>query len=244
MKRAKILVLEGTDGSGKDTQSRRLQENLLEKGLKVKKFSFPVYDSATGRIVGGPYLGRTNMCESYFNESSSHVDPLVSVLYYAADRRYNFLNEIEDEIYKNDVIILDRYTTSNMGHQVGKAKNQEEFDKILKFIEVLEFDLCELPKPDLVVFLHMPYEASVELRKDRTAVDGNEVDAIHLQNAEKTYLKLCEKYNWHYINCIKTNNYEGLASIKTIEDISYEVIDAVNDKLKEESVDIEKMTRF
>ena len=131
-----------------------------------------------------------------------------------------------------------------MGHQVGKAKNQEEFDKILKFIEVLEFDLCELPKPDLVVFLHMPYEASVELRKDRTAVDGNEVDAIHLQNAEKTYLKLCEKYNWHYINCIKTNNYEGLASIKTIEDISYEVIDAVNDKLKEESVDIEKMTRF
>lgn len=240
MKRAKIIVIEGTDGSGKETQSNMVIEYFKEKKMKIKKFSFPVYDSPTGKIVGGPYLGKTDICESFFEETSASVDPLVSSLYYAADRRYNFLNTIEDEIYKNDIILLDRYTTSNMGHQVGKASTNEMKDKILKFIDTLEFDLCELPRPDLVIFLHMPYQASVELRKGRKSTDGNESNAKHLKNAEEAYLYVCDKYNWNYINCVR-GKYRDVKNIKTIEEINYEIIKIIERNINNE---INKMSRF
>ena len=244
MKRAKLFVIEGTDGSGKETQSKKLEEYYLSKGLKVKRFSFPIYSTATGKIVGGPYLGKPEIGESFFEETAPNVDPLVSSLYYAADRRYNFLNTIEGEMYKNDVIILDRYITSNMGHQAGKAKTDEEREKILNFISVLEYDLCELPRPDAVVFLHMPYEASRELRKDRVYSDGNESSKEHLINAENTYVYVAKKYNWFYINCLRTDTYSSLADIKTIDEISLEVEKAFDEALKEESTLIKKMTRF
>ena len=244
MDRAKIIVIEGTDGSGKETQSKKLYEYLTQKGLRVKTYSFPIYSSSTGKIVGGPYLGKKEIGESFFEETSAGVDPLVSSLYYAADRRYNFLNEIYDELFNNDVVILDRYTTSNMGHQAGKAKTIEERNKILKFIEVLEFDLCELPRPDKVIFLHMPFEAAKELRSDRKSTDGNENSESHLRNAERNYLDIAKIYNWHYINCLKTEKYEKREDIKTIDEISFEINEVVDTLLEKESVKIQKMTKF
>lgn len=244
MERAKILVIEGTDGSGKETQSNRLLEYLSNKGLKVKKYSFPVYDSPTGKIVGGPYLGKGEIQNSFFEETSANVDPLVSSLYYAADRRYNFLKSIENDIYENDLIILDRYTTSNMGHQAGKAKTKEERDKILKFIETLEFDLCELPRPDKVIFLHMPFEAAKELRKGRTFSDGNESNEEHLRNAERNYLDIANIYNWEYINCLKTDVFSKIEDIKSIDEISSEICSSVNKLLSSKNTVLKKMTRF
>lgn len=244
MKRAKIIVIEGTDGSGKETQSKKVLEYLENKGLKVKRYSFPIYASSTGKIVGASYLGKPEMGESVFEETAANVDPLVSSLYYAADRRYNFLNEIESELYKNDIVILDRYTTSNMGHQAGKGKTKKEVDKILEFIEKLEFDLCELPRPDLVLFLHMPYEASKELRKNREYGDGNENNIDHLKNAEKTYLYIANKYNWRYINCLKTKKYNNIDDIRSIDDISNEIENILNDELNNIKTTNNKMTRF
>lgn len=244
MKRAKLLVIEGTDGSGKETQSNKLVEYLKSINLKVKSYSFPIYSSSTGKIIGGPYLGKKEIGESYFEETSACVDPLVSSLYYAADRRYNFLKDIESELYKNDIIILDRYTMSNMGHQAGKAKSVKERNKILRFIDILEFDLCELPRPDKVIFLHMPFEATKELRKSRVAGDGNENSENHLRHAEKTYLDVAKLYGWHYINCIKSKKYSSLSDIKSVDEISLEVRDVVLSLLKEKSVKINKMTRF
>lgn len=243
MKRAKIIVIEGTDGSGKETQSKLLESYYISKGYKVKRVAFPVYDSPTGKIVGGPYLGKTDICPSYFEESSPNVDPIVSSLYYAADRRYNFLKEIESYIYKNDILILDRYTTSNMGHQVGKATSKAKKDILLDFIYTLEFDLCELPKPDLVLFLHMPYKASIELRKGRTATDGNESSPTHMKKAEENYLYICKKYRWSYINCLN-GKYKDIKSIRTIEDIHEEVIKITDKILKNKCNKINKMTRF
>lgn len=244
MKRAKILVIEGTDGSGKETQSKLLFDYLNNNGLKVKRYSFPIYDSPTGKIVGGPYLGKGEIGESYFSETSTNVDPLVSSMYYAADRRYNFLNEIEDELYKNDIIILDRYTTSNMGHQACKAKTKKLRKRILKFIETLEFDLCELPRPDKVIFLHMPFEATKELRKNRIFSDGNESNETYLRNAERTYIELAFMYNWDYINCIKTDAFRSKEDIKSIEEINGEIKKIVNKFLSEDTDDIKNMTRF
>ena len=244
MKRGKILVIEGTDGSGKETQSKKLVEYLTNKGLKVKSYSFPIYSSPSGRIVGGPYLGKAEYGDSFFPETSANVDPLVSSLYYAADRRYNFLSNIEEELYKNDIIVLDRYTMSNMGHQACKAKTKKDRDRILKFIEVLEFELCELPRPDKVIFLHMPFEAAKELRKGRTSGDGNENSESHLRHAEQTYVDIANMYGWHYIKCLKTENYTKLEDIKSIDEISEEIKDVVDTLLEEKSGKIQKLTKF
>ena len=244
MKRAKIIVIEGTDGSGKETQSIKLEEYYKSNNYKVKKYSFPVYSSPTGKIVGGPYLGKKEIMDTFFEESSAGVDPLVSSLYYAADRRYNFLKDIEQELYKNDVIILDRYSTSNMGHQAGKAKTKKDRDKILDFLDKLEFDLCELPRPDKVIFLYMPLEASKELRKGRKYSDGNEMSDEHMIHAEEAYLYTAKKYKWDIINCIKTKKYEKIEDIKSIDDISLEIINKCNNEIDINNNKVNKMTRF
>ena len=89
----KLIVIEGTDSSGKTTQSKLLEENLNKKGIKSVLLSFPMYDTPTGRIISGPLLGKTG--ESYFNEDASKIDPKIACLYYAADR-YNSLDIIKD----------------------------------------------------------------------------------------------------------------------------------------------------
>ncbi len=244
MKKAKIIVVEGTDGSGKQTQSEKLLNYYKEKGYKVNSFSFPVYDSPSGKIVGGSYLGKPEICDSFFEETSANVDPIVSSLYFAADRRYNFLKTIEKEIYKNDIIILDRYSTSNMGHQVGKGKNIKEMDLILKKLELLEFGICELPRPDIVVFLHMPFEASLELRKGRKTGDGNENSKEHLIKSEDAYLYVASKYKWNYIECIKNKKYSSINDIKSIDEIFKEIISITDKELKFKTKNKRKTTRF
>jgi dTMP kinase len=240
---AKIIVIEGTDGSGKETQSKKLEAYYLEQGYKVKRYSFPEYESATGKIVGGPFLGKPEIMDTFFEETSSKVDPLVSSLYYAADRRYNFLKKIEADLEEQDIVILDRYTTSNMGFQVAKAKTIEHRDKILRFLDILEYDLCELPRPDLVLFLHMPFEAATELRKGREFSDGNEADLEYQKHSENTYLYLCDKCNWQYINCIN-GKYQNINNIKSIDEISEEIITIVDKELKKENNQMKKMTRY
>ncbi len=224
MSKAKLIVIEGSDGSGKETQSKKLIEYFESNDLKVAMFSFPMYNTPTGKIVGGPYLGKTDICESYFNESSANVDAYVSSLYFAADRKYNYDNLIKNEMSKNDIIVLDRYTTSNMGHQAGKAKTKYDREKIVNFIETLEFDLLDLPRPDKVIFLHMPYEATCDLRKGRESTDGNEKSITHQKNSEKEYLILAKEKQWDIINCIKTKKYNNISDIKSIDEISKEVI--------------------
>ena len=94
--RGKLIVVEGTDCSGKETQTNRLLESLKKDGVKVEKFSFPAYDTPTGKIVGGPYLGKDYISKGWFSEGAPNVDPKVASLYYAADRKYNIghINEL------------------------------------------------------------------------------------------------------------------------------------------------------
>ena len=82
----KIILIEGTDCSGKETQSKLLTEKLKKLGYSATYFTFPNYDSPTGKIIGGPFLGKSYISEGYFPEGAPNVDPKVSSLYYAADR--------------------------------------------------------------------------------------------------------------------------------------------------------------
>ena len=88
-KRGKIIVIEGTDCSGKNTQSELLCQRLNSVNIKTISLSFPMYDTPTGKIVGGPYLGKSYICNGWFSEGAALVDGKVASLYYAADRLYN-----------------------------------------------------------------------------------------------------------------------------------------------------------
>ena len=103
--KGKIIVIEGTDCSGKETQSVLLEKKLSENGVKCIRFEFPNYKSPTGKIVGGAYLGRPEISPSYFEEGATYVDPHIACLYYAADRKYN-IKEIEDYLDKGYYVII------------------------------------------------------------------------------------------------------------------------------------------
>ena len=157
VKKGKIIVIEGTDCSGKETQTSLLVQRLRKEGRKIERMSFPDYDTPTGKIVGGPYLGKKYICDGYFSEGAAAVDPKVACLYYAADRRYN-MGRILDLINQGIDVVLDRYVESNMGHQGGKIFDKEERLKLYKSLEDLEYGFLELPRPDFTIFLYMPYK--------------------------------------------------------------------------------------
>lgn len=222
MKKGKVIVIEGTDCSGKETQSKILEENLNKLGKKCIRFGFPMYETPTGKIVGGSYLGKPEIFPSFFKEGAVNVDSHVASLYYAADRKYN-IPKIEEYINKGYYVILDRYTSSNQAHQGSKIKDPDDRFDMYQWIDKLEYWLLKLPKPDITIFLHVPFENTIELRKKRKDIDEHEKSEEHLKGAEKAYIELSELYNWHRIECIRNNK------LRTIEDISKEILKIIKD---------------
>ena len=225
----KLVVFEGCDCSGKETQTKLLTDRLNREGIKTKTISFPVYDSPTGKIVGACYLGKEKMCKEYlvsgtsFFDDATLVDPLVSMAYYAADRRYN-LDMINSALLSNDLVLLDRYVYSNMAHQAGKIKNKSERTFMFQILEHLEFNVCKLPRADKVIFLHVPYANTLDLRNCRDEKSLQlEKEIEHLKNAEETYLLLADYYEFDTI--------EGVVDgkLKSISDIHNEIYKIVSD---------------
>lgn len=225
MSRGKLIVIEGTDCSGKETQAKLLLKRLKSDGIKIEERAFPMYDTPTGKIIGGALLGKSHIGESVF-PNASKVDPKVAALYYAADRLYN-IGEINRMLDDGINVILDRYVESNMGHQAGKLKDKQEKLAMMNWLESLEYNLLKLPRPDLVLFLYMPYQYTIELRNKRgEAPDEVEKDVNYLHNAEETYSMMAEKYNYDIVHCVKDER------IRTIEEISDDVYNLVKNKLK------------
>lgn len=219
--RGKLIVIEGTDCSGKETQTILLAQKLNKLKIESKMLSFPMYDTPTGQILATCFLGKEEYCtylfkdgiKGLFPEEAANVDYLTSSLYYAADRRYN-IKKITDLLDKGTNVILDRYIYSNLAHQGGKINNQEERRKYFKKIETLEFDILEIPKPDKVIFLYVPYAVANELKKQRKdSTDQLETNKEHLINAENTYFELAKIYNFDIINCAPNNKMRTINSI-------------------------------
>ena len=225
MSRGKLIVIEGTDCSGKETQAKLLLKRLKSDGIKIEERAFPMYDTPTGKIIGGALLGKSHIGESVF-PNASKVDPKVAALYYAADRLYK-IGEINRMLDDGINVIVDRYVESNMGHQAGKLKDKQEKLAMMNWLESLEYNLLKLPRPDLVLFLYMPYQYTIELRNKRgEAPDEVEKDIEYLHNAEETYSMMAEKYNYDIVHCVKDER------IRTIEEISDDVYNLVKNKLK------------
>ena len=218
--KGKLIVIEGTDCSGKQTQTELLKKRLNDLKLNCIRIDFPRYDTPTGKIVGGPYLGKPEICDSFFLEGAVNVDPKVASLYYAADRKYN-IGKVNEYLDLGYYVIIDRYTTSNMAHQGGKILNKDERFNMYQWIDKLEFWLLKLPKPDITIFLHMPFKYTKELMKNRIYSDDNEKDNEFLKNSEEAYIELSELYNWDTIECVDNDR------IKSIETINDEIMEIV-----------------
>lgn len=219
--RGKLILVEGTDCSGKETQTTLLLEYLKKEGIKVVRQAFPDYDSPTGKIVGGPYLGKKYICDGYFEEGAANVDPKVSSLYYAADFLYH-LDKMKKILDSGTWIILDRYFYSTLAHQGGKELNKQKRYNMYKWFEKLELELLELPDPDLKIFLYMPYECSKILKQHRQEeADQHEQSEKHLRNAEKAYKEIAKLYHFDKVTCGNKDK------IKSVDEIHHEIIKIV-----------------
>ena len=239
MKRGKLIVIEGTDSSGKKVKSRKLLERFVSEGIPCfdKVISFPRYQTPTGRIVGQCYLGKEDLGEgdiAWFGDADS-VDPKVASLYYSADRRAA-LPKILDILNSGNHLILDRYVESNMAHQGGKAKTSGKREDIIKFLEELEYGLLELPRPDMTVFLHMPTDHAMKLHEGKGVKrDGHESNPDHLRRAEETFIYLSGKYEWITLSCVREGEVRSIDDIH--EEVYREVMDSIHEKVYREVMD-------
>ena len=118
--RGKLIVIEGTDCSGKETQVKKAVARFKDMGVNVYNYSFPMYDTPTGRIVGGPYLGKSYIGPGWFAEGAANVDALTASAYYAADRRYN-IGIINKHLEDGDIVIKLATTMDNVVNNRVKA---------------------------------------------------------------------------------------------------------------------------
>ena len=217
----KLFVIDGTDGSGKQTQFNRLCQKLEKENIDFMKLSFPRYDNPSSSLVKMYLSGE-------FGKDAKEVNPYVASTFYAADRYAGYKQEFE-EYYKNDGIILaDRYTTANMVHQAGKIQDKQEREKFLDWLWDLEFNLYGIPVPTKVFFLNMPPEKSFELMRNRRnkftgefIKDIHESDEGHMIDAYNAACDLVEKYNWHEVKCIQDGN------LRSREDIHEEIYEEI-----------------
>lgn len=157
-----LIVLEGIDGSGKATQSALLEKKLKEAGKDVMHISFPDYASDSSALVK-MYL------KGDFGADPGDVNPYAASLFYAVDRFASYRMKWKDFYEKGGIIIADRYTTSNMVHQMTKYDDEEERTQFLSWLEKTEYGELELPRPDLVILLDIPLRMSEALVKARAA---------------------------------------------------------------------------
>ena len=217
----KLFVIDGTDGSGKQTQFDLLKKHLSEDGIDYRTVSFPNYDSPSSALVKMYLSGE-------FGENAKDVSPYIASTFYAADRYATFKKDFKEYYDNGGIILADRYTTANMVHQAGKIDDEIEREKYLNWLFDLEFNLYGIPEPTKVFFLNMPPEKSLELIKNREnkfthndKKDIHERDSKHLEESYNAACSLVDKYDWNEIKCVKNNE------IRTREDIHNEIYNIV-----------------
>lgn len=162
----KLFVIEGVDGSGKSTQLKFLKEFLKTKGYDCELLHFPRTEA--------PYFGEliARFLRGEFG-TLNEVDPYLVALLYAGDRK-DAADEIRSWLGEKKIVLLDRYTYSNIAYQCAKIDDQKSQDKLMKWILSLEFNHFAIPKPDLNFFLDVPSSfTEKKLLSDRAGEDRN-----------------------------------------------------------------------
>ena len=222
MRKGKIIVIEGTDGSGKNTQMKLLSRKFEERNVKFRAISFPCYEKPSSSLVK-MYL------DGDFGTDAMEVSPYIASTFFAVDRYAAYKTDFGKFYNDGGIIISDRYVSSNMLHQASKIDNKKEKEKFLNWLFDLEYNIYKIPKPDKVIFLNMPIEYSSKLLKNRDNRFKYKKEDIHEKNIEymkKSYNTACELakiYNWEEVKCVK----DGI--IRDVNDISDEIEKKIKD---------------
>jgi dTMP kinase len=231
--RGKLIVIDGTDGSGKATQTNLLVKHLEQDGKKVKIIDFPDYYSN----FFGKFIGHC-LSEQYYNFVKVH--PKIASVLYAADR-FESKNKIEKWLFWGNIVIANRYVSANQIHQGGKITNTKKRESFLKWLAQMEYEVFKIPKPDVVFFLSVPIPTALELihqrnksenrnylgKKKNKKEDVHEKDVQFLENSRKSALWLAKtQKDWIKIECVKN----GI--LKNRENIHQEIYEKIDKILK------------
>lgn len=218
----KLIVIEGTDGSGKKTQTKELLKFLKNRGDEVISMAFPNYDSPSASPVK-MYLG------GKLGDSAECLTPYQAAALYAVDRVCT-MKQVISKLEKPTTIVLDRYVQSNMTHQAGKIKDKKELDEFLEWLDDFEFNKLGLPRVDKVIFLDVVPDISMELANSRGQLkigeafdkDIHERDAKHIMDTYNAAKYVAQKYSWDVINCV-----DERGKLRSVSEIHQMVIDSI-----------------
>ena len=206
----KLIVIEGTDGSGKSTQFKKLTQRLLDEGHEFQKLVFPQYQEESSALIR-MYLG------GEFGSKPADVNAYAASAFYAVDR-YASYKKVWGEYYEQGgLIVSDRYTTSNAVHQASKEPKEKQ-GEFLGWLYEFEYDRLGLPRPDLTIYLDVPTAYTEQMMRSREAATGTHAD-IHEQDMD--YLATCretgraaaEFYNWTVIQCVENGEMRSIGDI-------------------------------
>ncbi len=215
-----LIDIEGSDGCGKETQSKLLCEELRNMGYEVVLQSFPSYDS----ISSGPvqmYL------RGDFGDKTTCLNSYEASALYAVDRLCT-MKMLEKTLGPKTIVVLDRYVQSNMMYQACKFDDQKQREEFLDWVDDHEFIKLGLPRPDLVLFLNVPIATSIKLMKAREQLkihavkDIHEKDIAYLTKAYNCAKGLIQKFGWKKVPCTDKNG-----DLKSREDIHEAVMKVV-----------------
>lgn len=228
-KKGKLIVIDGTDGSGKATQVELLSKKLKREGYKVKIVDFPeYYKNFFGKFVGHC------LTEQYYNFVRVH--PKIASVLYAADR-FESKGEIESWIKKGYIILANRYVSANQIHQGGKISNVKKRQAFIKWLDEMEYKIFKIPRPDVVLYLNLSLPFIFNLIKERNKKgkriyvgkkkDIVEGDIEYLRNSHKSAVWLAKTQpEFIQVECTPNN------VLRTREDIHEEVYKKVKKVLK------------
>lgn len=219
----KLIVFEGTDGSGKSTQFHLLTKKLQTMNIDFQTMEFPQYSEPSSSLIR-MYLG------GEFGARPADVNAYAASTFYAVDR-YASYRKVWGKYYNNGGIMLsDRYTTSNAVHQASKEPDEKR-EEFFRWLYEFEYSHMELPKPDIVLYLDVPTELAEQMLR-RREVNTNTTADIHEQHMD--YLRLCRKtgleaakfYGWRIVECAKDG------AMRSVEDIHNEIFELVKECLE------------
>lgn len=222
----KLIVIEGIDGSGKRTQVDLLEKVLVANGHAVYSTGFPQYDSWFGKMVGQFLNGDFGDLET--------VDPHFSALLYAGDR-FEAKPRLEAALNDGKIVLADRYIGSNLAHQTARTP-AEDRAAFVAWIEHLEYNIYNLPRESLVLYLRVPPRQAQELVARKSArsyttvkQDIQEASIRHLEDSAAMYDQLSSRPNWATIQCFD----EARGAMRSQKDIAAEIFAAVSPVLSQ-----------
>lgn len=217
--RGKLIVFEGTDGSGKATQTRMMAERLEKEGIPYRVIDFPRY--------GNPFAEPARLyLHGALGDKPGDVNAYAASVLYAVDRFASYKEDWGKAYEEGEVILANRYTTSNAVHQASKLDDGER-EAYLEWLSDLEYGKMGLPEPDMVIYLDLPSEMSERMMRKREAATGtvadiHEKDTAYLRRCRENAGKVVEYLGWSKINCSDGDQ------VRSVDDIHNEAWDKVS----------------